>query len=137
MRPTPIGTSPVSPVSSPPGTFGNFSGRLFTQNGVTNASASNLEQVVVPPGQARVYRNDVAEDIHYINLHVEGFQYGLRVPRHGSNVIDGGYFNNLVNIQIKVDDESGYSVEFIGEIEFGVLPEYVFPGKTRINIDYI
>jgi hypothetical protein len=45
-------------VSAPPGTFGNFSGVLFTPGGVANPGAWSLEQLIVPPGQARVYRND-------------------------------------------------------------------------------
>jgi hypothetical protein len=45
-------------VSAPPETFGNYSLRINTVNGVLNPTASSLEQLVIAPQVPRVYRND-------------------------------------------------------------------------------
>ncbi len=44
-------------VSAPPGTAGNYSGRIYG-SGIPYAGDSNLEQPAYPPGALRVYRND-------------------------------------------------------------------------------
>jgi hypothetical protein len=44
--------------SAPPETFGNFNGTIYTAGGVGSPVVSNLEQLVIPPGSCRLYRND-------------------------------------------------------------------------------
>jgi hypothetical protein len=45
-------------VSAPPGTFGNYSALVTTVAPVVAPADSALEQLVLPPASARIYRND-------------------------------------------------------------------------------
>ena len=53
-----VGGPFVIAVSAPPGTFGNYSGDVFTPSGIAAPSDSLLEQVSVPAAGPRVFRND-------------------------------------------------------------------------------
>jgi hypothetical protein len=53
-----VGGRFVVAVTAPPGTFGNYSGDIFTGSGIAAPSDSLLEQAVIPPAGPRVFRND-------------------------------------------------------------------------------
>jgi len=52
------------------------------------------------------------------NLHVEGWRSGVDVRESGSWVIEGGSYNNHVNIMIPTTIERGRVVEITGDIRF-------------------
>jgi hypothetical protein len=62
-------------------------------------------------------------EITFENVHIEGFEIGLRAPPRGANAIHNGYFRNVQNIVITSPTRPHRSVRISGDIEFAPLPD--------------
>ncbi len=81
--------------------------------------------------------------VNFENLHVEGFLYGVTMPRRGVNSVVGGYFNNIDNItnmSIQQTLSDGTPVGFptlentIRDVTFGTLSPLVLKGVPQRNV---
>ncbi len=81
-----------------------------------------------------VDRNGGTSNITFQNLHVEGYAIGLKAPRRGDNIIDGGFFNNQDNILFNTPLQEETRLEIRGPIQFGTLPPIVTGGRTQQEI---
>jgi hypothetical protein len=61
------------------------------------------------------------QDIHYVNLRVEGWPVGIHVPEAGHHLIEGGYWANTRSILIPTPLQRGREVEIRGDVRFGSL----------------
>ena len=84
-----------------------------------------------------------SENVTFENTHVEGFAWGLTVPRRGDVDISGGYFNNLENVLVSSIDQSPaldkpVAVQrhhvLIRDTEFGTLPARGLMGRTQQDV---
>lgn len=81
--------------------------------------------------------------VNFENLHVEGFLYGLTLPRRGVNSVVGGYFNNIdgitaLSMQQTLSDGTpvGFSTleNTIRDVTFGTLAPTALRGASQRNI---
>ncbi len=81
--------------------------------------------------------------VNFENLHVEGFLYGLTMPRRGVNSVVGGYFNNIdgiTNLSIQQTLSDGTPVGFtelantIRNVTFGTLTAAALRGAVQRNV---
>jgi hypothetical protein len=103
-------------------------------NQTTVKNVSLLGNLNKPAGTG-IGRNDVTRNIVYDNLRVEGFLTGVRIPVQGNNVVEGGYFNNLENIEITTAMNKNRLVTINGgEGQFGTLSPAALGTRTQYNI---
>lgn len=67
------------------------------------------------------------------NLRVEGWRVGVDVRESGSWVIDGGYYDNQVNIMVPTTIERDRTIEITGDIRFAE-PRSSTPGHFDIYL---
>ncbi len=89
------------------------------------------------PEHRGMNQNRWASDILYKNLHVEGYRYGLLLPERGNNVVDGGYFKNLINIQIGKVDDGSRSILITGPIVFDLFPPEIYTSRDRYDVQML
>lgn len=84
-----------------------------------------------------------AAGVTYRNAHVEGWVYGLTMPRRGVNLVEDGYFNNIegiTNISIQQTATSGTRDEVKGlestlrNVTFGTLSTTALRGQIQRNV---
>jgi hypothetical protein len=99
----------------------NYSGQLTLQN---VWALGNLQDPVA--SAAITGNNNYFLNVSYINDRVEGWAVGIMAPgRGGQNVIQGGYFNNIKNIDIVAESpiqSTDRVVRIEGNPVFGTLP---------------
>jgi hypothetical protein len=99
----------------------NYSGQLTLQN---VWALGNLQKPVASAGITG--NNNYFLDITYNNVRVEGWAIGIEAPGRGAhNVINGGYFNNIKNIDIVAESpiqSTDRVITIQGNPQFGVLP---------------
>lgn len=70
-----------------------------------------------------------------INPRIEGFAVGIMVPSYGQGVIDGGYLNNLVDMEyVHGDTNRGPYDTIKGDLQFGTLPADGLQGRERMKL---
>ncbi|HWE37882.1 MAG TPA: G8 domain-containing protein [Isosphaeraceae bacterium] len=67
----------------------------------------------------------------FINLDVEGFQYGIKVPNSGNNLIQGGYYNNVNDFLIEPSWAPNGRRLTIVNPRFGTLSPSALGGQTQ------
>lgn len=81
--------------------------------------------------------------VTFENAHVEGYLYGLTMPRRGVNAVLGGYFNNIdniTNLSMQQTLSDGTVVGFptlentLQDIEFGTLTAAALRGTIQRNV---
>jgi hypothetical protein len=99
----------------------NYSGQLTLQN---VWALGNLQNPIA--SAAITGNNNYFLDIAYINVRVEGWAIGIQAPGRGAhNVIQGGYFNNIKNIDIVAESpiqSTDRVITIQGNPQFGTLP---------------
>jgi hypothetical protein len=89
------------------------------------------------PKGTGINRNNVTRNITFENLHVEGYNIGLYVPRRGDTTIVGGYFNNIRNIYIQTAVKPDRTVLITGDVVFGTLSESALRGRTQYRVEMV
>lgn len=105
----------------------------YTDQTVVKDSTIVAEQVGDPAGVG-IDRNGGTRNITFQDLHIEGYAFGLKVPRRGDNIIDGGFFNNQDNILFNTPLQEETRVEIRGPIQFGTLPPAVTGGRPQREV---
>jgi hypothetical protein len=77
--------------------------------------------------------NIVTGDIQYQNLTVKGYFQGIVLPKRGSNVVNGGYFSNQMDLQILTAVSPGRKVLITGPIQ---VANIVMDHYYALNGDY-
>lgn len=116
-------------------TWGNRS-RAFHTPYTRNMTFLNVTAYRLPmsPGDTAFSGNEVTESIRYINATVEGWNVGINMPSNGHNVVEGGVFNNVINIQIHTAKDPKRVIDINGDIAFSNPPPEVLKDKTPWNI---
>ncbi len=70
------------------------------------------------PSDTAFSGNDVTKNVRYENVTVEGWGTGISMPRNGANVVEGGVFNNIVNIDIRTAGDVKRTIDLNGNIDF-------------------
>ena len=91
-----------------------YSANIHFEN---NHLIGNLEHPVGKGGNP----NTFAKRMRYTDMIVEGFSIGLEIPQREWSVVEGGYFNNLLNFDVQSAVSEGRDVLFTGDIQFGDL----------------
>ena len=93
----------------------------------------NLKLIGNPHGKYSICgvldANEGIRGLVYENLHVEGWNTGINVKESSDHVIDGGYFNNNINIYVPMPLARDRLVDIKGDIRFGTLD-----GKLQGNL---
>jgi hypothetical protein len=84
------------------GIFDPYSNSLVFQNTKVFGKLDNTSS-----GTTAFNRNDVTENVSYIDVNVQGWGIGINVPVNGINNIVGGTFNNLKSIYITTANDPG------------------------------
>jgi hypothetical protein len=99
----------------------NYSGQLTIENSWV---LGNLQNPLAAAGITG--NNNYFLDITYNNVRVEGFAIGIEAPGRGANnVFNGGYFNNIKNIDIVAESpiqSRDRVISIQGNPQFGTLP---------------
>ena len=59
--------------------------------------------------------------MRFTDMIVEGFSIGLEIPQREWSVVEGGFYNNLLNFDVQSAVSEGRDVLFTGDIQFGDL----------------
>jgi hypothetical protein len=78
--------------------------------------------------------NEGLVGIRYENLHVEGWETGINVHQSSDHLIEGGYYNNVVNIKVPMPLGHGRDVDIKGDIRFGTLSDKVLGNRRQYDI---
>ena len=79
-------------------------------------------------------RNNATRNMLYQDVRVEGFKTGINMPVRGENVVEGGHFNNIINILITKSQDNLRTINVEGNIEFGTLSESALKGKKQFDL---
>jgi hypothetical protein len=115
--------------------WGNRSRGLHTPY-THNITFRNVTAYRLPkhPGDTAFIGNDVTKSVRYENVTVEGWSTGIAMPRNGNNVIEGGVFNNIINIDIRTAGDVTRTIDLNGDIDFRPLPPEVLKDKVNWNV---
>jgi hypothetical protein len=78
--------------------------------------------------------NEGIVGLRYENLYVEGWNTGINVKESSDHVIEGGYFNNFVNIFVPMPLSRNRIVDIKGDVRFGTLSEKLLSGRQQYDI---
>lgn len=80
----------------------------------------NVEVIGTPdnPWGTGISRNNVTRNITFENVTVEGFRYGIQVPRRGETIIASGRLNNIDNIVIQTAVKPNRVVRILDGAQF-------------------
>ena len=97
----------------------------------------NVNNIV--PGSEGIWSDLAPANMQYSNLTIAGFQYGLLAPYRGTNTIDGGTFNNTINIDVEpaLDvtlPNSSQRLLTINNVTFGTLPAAARHGLAQVDV---
>jgi hypothetical protein len=100
---------------------------------------TTLRNVIVLGNPAKfsgtgIGRNDVTANIIYDNVRVENFEKGIAAPVNGSNLIQGGRFQNIKNIEITTATSRNRVVDINGRIQFRSPSKALLGDRTPFNI---
>jgi hypothetical protein len=79
--------------------------------------------------------NEATTDNMYLNDRIERWSVGLYTAQAGTDVITGGYFNNIVNIDIPAQYAADGQAVAINNVQFGMLPATQLVGKQQYNVE--
>lgn len=114
--------------------WNNVGGLSIPYTNQTVVSDVRIERPTARTSGTGVSRNSVTRNITYENLRVVGYRDGLLLPLRGTNVVRGGYFNNLSNLVIATAVGENRSVTIEGPIAFGTLPPTATTNTRQQNI---
>ncbi len=86
------------------------------------------------PRNVGVLANHVTRNITYQGLHVEGYTIGVQLPRAGTNVVSGGYFNNVENLLVQTATAAGRSIVVTAGVTFGTLTPEALNGRQQTMV---
>lgn len=87
------------------------------------------------PGDTAFSGNDVTKNVRYENVTVEGWGTGISMPRNGENVVEGGVFNNVVNIDIRTAGDVRRTIDLNGFIDFRTPTPAALGNRVAWNIN--
>jgi hypothetical protein len=126
------------------GQLDNFSAWGISNNGITmnftgNINVQNvwlLGNLSKPTGIAIATNGVYAQNITYTNDWMAGWAMGIQAPGRGNNVINGGYYNNIKNIDIPQQGLVGQGrvINIQGTPQFGTLSPQALGGAQQYNI---
>jgi len=78
---------------------------------------------------------EAMDDLNFINDRMEGFDIGIRLATLGKEVINGGYFNNIHNIEGRLaNNDVGTNTTITGNIQIGTLTAAQIGTATQYNV---
>jgi hypothetical protein len=78
--------------------------------------------------------NEGTRGLRYENLHVEGWNTGIDVKESADHVIDGGYFNNFINIYVPMPLARDRVIDIRGDIRFGILSDRILGDRRQYDL---
>jgi hypothetical protein len=78
--------------------------------------------------------NEGLEGMRYENLYVEGWEKGINVEQSSDHVIQGGFYNNFMNIYVPMPLTRNRVVDVEGDVRFGTLSDGVLGDRRQYDI---
>jgi len=85
-----------------------------------------------PYGTA-IGRNDVTNNITYTDVHLAGWEVGIDAPVRRATVIEGGYFETIIGIEISTTVHKNRTVDINVSPETGEDPEFAPLTSTQLH----
>jgi hypothetical protein len=111
-------------------------GLMYTGN-VELDNFKAIGSLTNPTGTGVDLRSGYTRNVTYKNLDVEGFAVGINVPTVGTNVINGGYFNNVVDFLLhpqSSDVSLGRTTIIEGNPQYGTLSPQALGNQKQYPI---
>jgi hypothetical protein len=103
-----------------------YTGRTTIQDVTLVGNRSN-------PWGTAIGRNSVTNNITYRNVHIAGFEVGIDVPVRRATIIEGGYFETIIGIEISTTVHKNRTVDINVDPETGEDPEFAPLTTTQLH----
>jgi hypothetical protein len=115
----------------------DFGASFLYDHHVTLQNSWLLGNLVSPQISVYGVRSGIEDmdDLNYVNDRMEGWSIGIRFATVGAQVVSGGFYNNIHNLEVRLANEvGGVSLTITGGVQFGTLSTAQLQGHTQVNV---